>query len=425
MCARFFASLQAGCLERGCDARAVRLGRHTQRRLECATVVPPLALLFAEHCAERSDVGAQVSRAERARGEMRKRPFAIGASVLRCESHELSLSIVDTDSVNLFHAPVKHQSPCHPVPATRSVLWVDAHRIPSPGGHMPRPCTVCTHIERSTIDVQLSQQRVNVSAVAKAHGLKRMALVNHRQKHLPAFLQAFTASADSPNESALQAEAQRLYLASLDALAAAERGVLIGVDSEGLAMHRVSMTAVAACLREARANLASLLNLARDAQTADESPRASTELGSRMSAAVRRLELRALGDSEGSTIEEADVVGEDIDAQTDGAPHTHTKAEHTTMSPASSTDHPSGVQQPHLSRFGAGAPGPGDGGARSVCVGGLDSAIPSDGIDPLTSTDPDHDEGLRAEVIRIARANGYPISDSATMDELRAEGFPV
>lgn len=127
---------------------------------------------------------------------------------------------------------------------------------------MPMPCTVCAHPQRGEIDARLAVQVVNVKQLALSYGLKRDAVARHRAKHLPAFLPALQARADALTLDQLNAEAQRLYLVALDALARAEAGTLAHVGDDGERTYAVSSTAVARLLREARSSLDLLAKLA-------------------------------------------------------------------------------------------------------------------------------------------------------------------
>lgn len=162
---------------------------------------------------------------------------------------------------------------------------------------MAQPCSVCSRMDRGDIDRRLAFQVVNVSAFARELGVGKDALARHRAKHLPAFLPAFQAQADALTLGTLQAEAQRLYAITLDALARAEAGLLIDVaagDAEGA---KVSMTAVARFIREGRAGLGMLAKLSADAAGANERPSgvANGELDARLAAGLDRVMQRALG----------------------------------------------------------------------------------------------------------------------------------
>src|SRR5438132_13901144 len=116
---------------------------------------------------------------------------------------------------------------------------------------MPRICTVCAHLKRAEIDERLALQVVNVAQVARDYGLDRKSVARHRDQHLPQFLRAFAGGAAVLDLSTIRAEAQRLYLTTLDALARAEQGVLAHVDEPDKARPRVSNTAIARYIREA------------------------------------------------------------------------------------------------------------------------------------------------------------------------------
>src|SRR6202521_4695560 len=135
---------------------------------------------------------------------------------------------------------------------------------------MPQPCTVCTHPDRPEIDRRLSSQACNVAALARELGLDAKAMTRHRARHIPQLLVAFTAKARTLTLEQLEAEAERLYVTTLDALARAEQGTLAKVkhvDPETgevtyPTVRTVSHTAVGRMIREARAGLVQLVTLA-------------------------------------------------------------------------------------------------------------------------------------------------------------------
>src|SRR5882672_6319918 len=126
---------------------------------------------------------------------------------------------------------------------------------------MPRPCVICSRMDRAAIDERLSFQVVNVADVARSFEVSVHALRRHREQHLPNFLPAFRARADALTLGTLAAEAQRLYSLTLDALARAEAGVLVDVDADGKPVREVSHTAIARYIREARQGLGMLAKL--------------------------------------------------------------------------------------------------------------------------------------------------------------------
>lgn len=175
---------------------------------------------------------------------------------------------------------------------------------------MPRPCTVCAHLKRAEIDQRLAFQVVNMSQLSREYGVGKDAIRGHRAKHLPAFLPAFQARADALTLDTLSAEAQRLYLVSLDALAAAERGVLIEVGEDGTEYRKVSSTSIARLLREARTTLGMLASLAADGAGPEETAKvANTELDSRIAAALDRVASREIVDAELVEDEEPAIIG--------------------------------------------------------------------------------------------------------------------
>jgi hypothetical protein len=201
-------------------------------------------------------------------------------------------------------------------PIAQRIFWVYY-------GVMSRVCTVCAHLERAEMDRRLSFQVCNVAALAREFGLKDDAVHAHRRNHLPAFLPALQAQADALTLSQVQAEAQRLYMITLDALARAEAGTLrmikrtdpdTGQEVE-VATNVVSHTSVARFIREARAGLDQLTRLAAD--TPDEQGRPSNEhdaeLGEAIRAELKRVVARNAGDPDKAPIaldavQDAEVV---------------------------------------------------------------------------------------------------------------------
>lgn len=175
---------------------------------------------------------------------------------------------------------------------------------------MPKPCGVCAHMRRAEIDERLAQQVVNVSAVAREFGLGRRSVERHRERHLPEFLRAFAGRAQPLDYTALQAEAERLYLVTLDALAQAQAGVLVAVNDDGTQVRKVSNTSIARLISEARKGLDQLGKLAAvgaDGESA-RTPTSNVELDARIAEALLRVERRQLGAGETSDVVDVDVV---------------------------------------------------------------------------------------------------------------------
>lgn len=147
-------------------------------------------------------------------------------------------------------------------------------------------CSVCARPERADIDVALSFQVVNLSKLARDFGVSRDALKAHRSNHLPQFLPAFQAQASALTLDTLQAEAQRLYTTTLDALARVEAGVLTWQEETDPAtgerkrtqVRRVSATSVARMIREARAGLDQLTRLAADRGDQEGRPSSAADI---------------------------------------------------------------------------------------------------------------------------------------------------
>lgn len=186
---------------------------------------------------------------------------------------------------------------------------------------MPKPCSVCAHIRRAEIDGKLAQQVVNLSAIGRDYGLKRDALRAHRAKHIPSFLPMLIGRAAVPDVDQLQAEAERLYAVSLDALARAEAGVLVQIDDDGTEVRKVSSTAIARAIREARGSLDLLVKLSTaGASAANGAGQAGdAALGARIEQALSKVMQRAAL----PTGEADDVIDVEVVADAEGAPPVH------------------------------------------------------------------------------------------------------
>lgn len=160
---------------------------------------------------------------------------------------------------------------------------------------MPTPCSVCRSPHRSEIDQLLMRQVVNVSALGREYDLGTDALRRHRSNHLPTFLPALDLQAEAPSKQHLHAETQRLYAIALDALADAQAGVLVEALPDGSEVRRVSMSAVSRSIDTARKVLGDMGRLALDgAPSKDATPPADAQLSARITAALDRLDTRAL-----------------------------------------------------------------------------------------------------------------------------------
>lgn len=151
---------------------------------------------------------------------------------------------------------------------------------------MPKPCAVCAHLDRAIIDHQLARHTCNVAAVAREYGLKRMAVVRHREQHVSSFLKVYGASAILPTVGELHGELLRLHCAALDNLALAQAGTLVSIDSDGTEHRRVSPTSIARCISEARKTVDRITALAADA--ADENERPSGIVDGELSERIRK-----------------------------------------------------------------------------------------------------------------------------------------
>jgi hypothetical protein len=196
-------------------------------------------------------------------------------------------------------------------------------------------------LKRNEIDVLLARQAVNVVQLGRTYGLSRDALRAHRQNHLPGFLPAFTAQADGLTLDVLTAESSRLYMAALDALATAEAGTLQRVVLEDeetgeryVEHHRkVSITAVARSIREARSQLDQLVRLSATHRDEKGAPIAhDAELGAAIRAQLEAVVARRAADTADrhdalalnapDEVAEAELV-EELPPGDDGARHRH------------------------------------------------------------------------------------------------------
>lgn len=134
---------------------------------------------------------------------------------------------------------------------------------------MPTPCQACAHGDRSAIDLKLTTPGANVSALAREYGISRRSLTRH-QGHVAEILRTFAEEDLEYSAGTIRAEHRKLYLRTLAALDKAEAGVLSHVDGDGTAHYKVSQTAIAAFIREARAGLDSMHKVgARETETVE------------------------------------------------------------------------------------------------------------------------------------------------------------
>lgn len=294
---------------------------------------------------------------------------------------------------------------------------------------MARPCTVCVHAKRAEIDQRLAFQVVNVKQLAAEMGLGRDAVRSHRAKHLPAFLPAFQARADALTLDTLQAEAQRLYLVTLDALAQAERGVLVEIDDSGKAHYRVSSTAVARLIREARTSLGLLASLAVDGEAPVE-VRANGALDERIAQALDRA-LAAVGSS--NVVVDADVVEDEAVHLDDSAGEHASRALALDAAPRDLVRAAAPGPARSLLPLDADAPSggsevkgthPEDGPTLASLRRGIAQAADGQLVDRGSFAEPAETwEDRKASIISQAAKRGVTISSAATREELKADGY--
>lgn len=189
------------------------------------------------------------------------------------------------------------------------------------GDVMPNPCSVCVHPSRADIDRRLAAQVVNVSALSREFGLNRNAVSAHRLHHLPDFLVALTARAQLPHDDVINAELQRLYLTSLDALARAEAGTLVQiatVDGEPVFDRIWSPTAVARLIGEARKGLGMISALVAARENVAPPAEANASLDASIARALDRFEQRSLGQPLDPPIADAVLVADSQDVTSQG-----------------------------------------------------------------------------------------------------------
>jgi hypothetical protein len=247
---------------------------------------------------------------------------------------------------------------------------------------MPKPCAVCAHIKRAEIDERLARQVVNIAALAREFDVGRRSVERHRDRHLPDFLRAFAGRAQPLDYTAIQAEAERLYLVTLDALGKAESGVLVRIDADGTQHYKQSLSTIARLVKEARSGLDQLAKLAAVGAdgNAARTPTTNDALDARIAEALLRVERRQLGAGDG------DVV--DVEVIEEGA----------SRSEPSDVAARTGVRPP--------TPGPGAGsGGGGFAYGG--GSISSD--TPENAPEPTSPERLEA-MARLRDADVYPTS---------------
>lgn len=177
---------------------------------------------------------------------------------------------------------------------------------------MPRPCSVCSRLDRAALDVELARPQCNVAAFCRDHGLKETSVKRHRAEHLPTFLRIYGLSADLPKLGELHGELLRLYSSALDNLAKAEAGVLIEVAEGGREHRLVSHTAVARAISEARKTLDSISRLAADAADENERPMglADGALTERIRTQLERVVSQATSNQVATSDPQPQVEGE-------------------------------------------------------------------------------------------------------------------
>jgi hypothetical protein len=129
---------------------------------------------------------------------------------------------------------------------------------------------VCQRPDRAEIDRSLAAELVNLSKLARDLGVGRKALERHRDRHVPPHLDRLLAEADIEVPSPLVDELTRRYGLALEALAAAQSGVLAHVDPAGHPGQAPSHAAVAARIDDARHHVDAIAGLLLDAVDAGQ-----------------------------------------------------------------------------------------------------------------------------------------------------------
>lgn len=154
---------------------------------------------------------------------------------------------------------------------------------------MPSPCTVCMRTDRAEVDRRLTQQRVNLTALARTLGVGRKALERHRDRHVPSVLARVLAEVDAETSSELVVELARLYDLTLDALAAAESATLSHIDAVNGPNPTASHAAIAGFVDDARHHVGSLTQLFLDATEAlQPAPQLAARIQAQLAAITER-----------------------------------------------------------------------------------------------------------------------------------------
>ncbi len=176
---------------------------------------------------------------------------------------------------------------------------------------MPRPCSACSHEHRTDLDRRLLAPGANVSALAREYGMSRVSLKRH-EAHVADLVRRFHDEDLEYSAGSLRAEHRKLYERTLRALDQAESGVLSHVGKDGEAHYKVSQSAIAAFIREARAGLDSMAKVgARETETVEVV--VNRALDDRIVAALERNRARreGRGVEEGNPLPLLELEGEE------------------------------------------------------------------------------------------------------------------
>jgi hypothetical protein len=172
-----------------------------------------------------------------------------------------------------------------------------------------RHCTICSHPDRHAVDLRLASPDCNLSALARDLGLTRNAVARHRDNHLAQqrVLLDLTAEADALSQGAIHAQAQALYLRSLEVLADLESGEIVGHDDAGQPIRRRSIATQLKAIREVRANVELLARLTlHGSGPTVEAER--VDIDSAIERALRRAEERRALPSGDDSVVEAEIL---------------------------------------------------------------------------------------------------------------------
>lgn len=168
-------------------------------------------------------------------------------------------------------------------------------------------CSVCSHPNRTAIDVALTTNSATHETIARAHGLSRPAVSRHKVNHLSKALTRANDLAATLNAGTILTEAIHVHERAKALLDRAETCLESGPKG---------ITATAAALREVRSTVELLARMAvAMGQDADEATVDRTDLDSQIANALRerladRKAVTSGTDGTDDDIPEAEIVTE-------------------------------------------------------------------------------------------------------------------